>query len=82
MYFQVTEVRFSLFYICARTSAFRFKVAFPVILCHSEGFSGCNLTHSKLGTNNYKLSQLLIMHELAYTVPHSIRKSPLCTFPS
>lgn len=74
---QVAAVKlFSPFYIHLRMNALRFKVT----RFHIKDFSG-RRRQSKAGTDNYKLSHPLIIHELAYTVPHSIRKSPSSTLP-
>lgn len=77
MCFVVTAVKlFSPFYIHLRMNALRFKVT----QFHIKDFSG-RRRQSEAGTDNYKLSHPLIIHELAYTVPHSIRKSPSSTLP-
>lgn len=77
MCFEVTAVKlFSPFYIRFRMNALRFKVT----QFHIKDFSG-RRRQNKAGTDNYKLSHPLIIHELAYTVPHSIRKSPSSTLP-
>lgn len=77
MCFEVTAVKlFSPFYIHLRMNALRFKVT----QFHIKDFSG-RRRQSKAGTDNYKLSHPLIIHELAYTVPHNIRKSPSSTLP-